>query len=256
MLEVLARSFLGRCVRWTGESFRYETPNILLISGTNANASAAEAVIELDEGLGPSAIRANNVPKMDEIRGGVFVPLSLESQFVSEEDRFQDETPSKKDVEIVVLEHSFEMRRDARAFVNHLKTLRGSVGPAKLIYAPGMMDLSNMALLAYMGIDLFDSALISYHARRGFISLPEGTISVHDAEWLTKEATTGIIEDLNLHLARKELGLIRHMIHIGRLRELAEIRANSYPWGVAAMRLLTLDTMTCKISCCDRPSLL
>jgi archaeosine synthase alpha-subunit len=241
VLEVLARTFQGRRVRWTGENFRIETPSILFLSGKNEAPSFAEALIEPGKGMGSATIVAKNGARMEEIGDGVFIPLSLEVQVISGEWQIEKPPNSKESGEIAILEHAFEMRRDARAFVHHLKGLRESVGPAKLIYAPGMMDLSNMALLAYMGIDLFDSALLSYQASRGVLSLPEGSISAKDAEWLIEEPTSNNVEEFVIKMAGHELGLVRHMIRVGRLRELAEIRANSTPWGIAAMRLFDLE---------------
>jgi len=176
-----------------------------------------------------------------EIQGGVFVPISLENQTISFDEEGNVLSTEHNNKDLVVLEHSFEMRRDARLFVRRISALRDSVGPSKLIYAPGIMDVANMALLAYMGVDLFDSALLSYRARMGLLSLPEGTVSVKDAQWLTQDQTSKDAEEINLRTAWQELGLIRHMIQAGRLRELAEVRANSTPWGVAALRLFDLE---------------
>jgi len=98
-----------------------------------------------------------------------------------------------------------------------------------------------MALLAYMGVDLFDTTLLAYDAMRGVLSLPEGRISAKDAPWLLKAPDKKSVEAHNLGAAWQELNLIRHMIRTGRLRELVETRANSTPWGVAALRLFDLE---------------
>jgi archaeosine synthase alpha-subunit len=178
---------------------------------------------------------------MAEIPGGISVPLSLENKLIEVEEGRGDLPPHSENEVVVVLERSFEMRRDARLFVERLSAMRRSAGPNKLIYAPGIMDVTNMALLAYMGVDLFDSSLLAYQARRGVLSLPEGSLSAKDAPWISQNQTNKGTEELNLSTAWNELGLIRHMIQVGRLRELAEVRANSTPWGVAALRLFDLE---------------
>ena len=197
--------------------------------------------MEAGDEPGAEVIGSNTGARMAEIEGGTFVPLSIESRLLSEEGRAEG-TPSQKELgDLVVMPHSFELRRDARSFVQHMRALRGAVGPSKLIYAPGIMDVSNLALLAYMGVDLFDSALVSYLARKGSLSLPEGTISASKAEWLVREPKASTVEEFNLNAAWRELGLVRHMVRAGRLRELVEARASSYPWGMAALRLFDLE---------------
>jgi archaeosine synthase alpha-subunit len=214
---------------------------LLIISEGEAPPAFTEVLIEAIDQLGDSTIIAKNEARIASIPGGLYLPLSLETQMISWEGDGPDNTISEEIGDVAVLAHSFEMRRDARAFVRHIRELRQSVGPSKLIYAPGIMDLSNMALLAYMGVDLFDSSLLTYDAVRGALSLPEGTISAKDAPWLLNDPNRKSVEAYNLNEAWKELGLIRHMIKMGRLRELVEIRANSTPWGVAALRLFDLE---------------
>ena len=130
--------------------------------------------------------------------------------------------------EVFVLGNAFELRRDARAFAATVAALRNAIGYNRLIYAPGIMEPSNLALLVYMGVDLVDSSLLVYQGSRGRLLLPEGVMNASDAEWMSSE--DGAVQH-NLDAAWKELQLVRHMIRTGRLRELAENRAHSTPWG-------------------------
>ena len=135
---------------------------------------------------------------------------------------------------MAVLGGAFELRRDARAFVKAMVELRAEVGRSKLIYAPGMADTTNVALLAYIGVDLVDTSLVDHRAALGQLSLPEGALSVDKAPWVAEG------EDLvqkNREQLLRELALIRHMITAGRMREFAELRCHSTPWNVAALRI-------------------
>ncbi len=132
------------------------------------------------------------------------------------------------------------MRRDARRFADSIAGLRKEIGYGKLIYAPGLMDPSNLALLIYMGVDLVDSSLILLQSSRGKVLLQEGSLSSSDAKWLTGNGQEGVVR-CNLETAWKELQLVRHMIKIGRLRELVETRVNATPWAVAALRIFDLE---------------
>ncbi|MGD1061503.1 MAG: DUF5591 domain-containing protein [Methanomassiliicoccales archaeon] len=150
-------------------------------------------------------------------------------------------TLSRSGDEVVLLDHSFELRRDPRAFVRSIAELRRSVGPRPLIFAPGIMDVSNIALLAYAGVDLFDSSLIVYQGLRGFLSTTEGWLPTEPAKWISPSPSRKEIASLNCDAAANEVALVNHMISSGRIRELAEIRSNASPWGVAVLRLLDLD---------------
>jgi len=191
--------------------------------------------------MGASKVLAQGNIVVAELPGGVLKPLSQTwpiSDLEEGDERPQEDASSD---EVVVMPHAFEMRRDARAFGHRIKSLREAKGFSKLIYAPGMMEVSNMALLAYMGVDLFDSALLSYQSARGLLCRPEGTLPAKDAPWLLHDISEASILECNLKAAWDELCLIRHMISVGRLRELAETRVNSTPWGVASLRLFDLE---------------
>lgn len=138
--------------------------------------------------------------------------------------------------EVFVLGNAFELRRDARAFVEAAVSLRESIGYNRLIYAPGIMDPSNLALLVYMGVDLVDSSLLIYQGSRGKALLTEGTLAAEEASWLVSPSGTAVRQ--NLDAAWKELQLVRHMLKVGRLRELVETRVHATPWGVACLRIL------------------
>ncbi|MBM4237068.1 MAG: hypothetical protein FJ151_01110 [Euryarchaeota archaeon] len=143
--------------------------------------------------------------------------------------------------ELIILGSAFELRRDARGFVESVVALREAARSDRLIYAPGMMETGNIALLCYLGIDLIDSSLLVYQAARGNLVLPEGIVPADQVDWLLEATSSETILDFNLVAAWKELGLVRHMLKIGRLRELVEMRVHANPWAVAALRLLDIE---------------
>ena len=136
----------------------------------------------------------------------------------------------------MVLGNAFEYRRDARQFAAAMVALRGGAGHKRLVYAPGLMDVSNLALLAYMGVDLMDTSLLQYRSSRMEVSMAEGTISAKEAKWLGATTPEEAFA-LSLDHAAKELQLVRHMIGKQRLRELVEMRIHASPWLVSALRI-------------------
>jgi archaeosine synthase len=139
--------------------------------------------------------------------------------------------------QVAALGNAFELRRDARQWVRSIVGLREAVGNRALIYAPGMMDVSNLALLSYMGVDLFDDSLLGYMAHVGLVSTPDGNLDAKKARWIVKDDSVEETKKASLEGAWMELEKVRHHIREENLRELVEMRVHSSPWMVAALRI-------------------
>jgi len=240
MLEVADRAGLARTVKWTADTAKVSLPNIAFHSSVLFPAPPYAEVTAVRRADGTHFLAGEET--LFSLPEGINPPLSYRRE-VSIEDapgaavvRGNPADLRAQGEEVFVLGNAFELRRDARAFVEAIVALRRAIGYNRLIYAPGIMDPSNLALLVYMGVDLFDSSLLAYQGARGRVLLPEGALSAEEAPWLAA-APDGAVRH-NLDAAWKELQLVRHMVRVGRLRELAEVRAHATPWGVAALRIL------------------
>ena len=248
MLEVLGRSGVGRSARWTESSFRTLTPNVILTEDSaklygydlvltdNGDTHSLHAAEGQDNGdiLVPDGF----YPPLSQMRGGHTDFGSIEGTgvVVVRGSSAIAEQVKATNSEIIVLGNAFEYRRDARHFAAAMVSIRGAAGHKRLVYTPGMMDVSNLALLTYMGVDLMDTSLLQYRSSRMEVSMAEGTISSKDSKWVgatTPEESFA----LSLDHAVKELQLVRHMIGQQRLRELVEMRSHASPWLVAALRV-------------------
>ncbi len=136
------------------------------------------------------------------------------------------------DSEIVVLGNAFELRRDPEAFVRTLMALRTHMGHGRLLYAPGIAEPANMALLSYAGVDMMDTSLMRMRAFSGEITLPEGTFA------LSADLGESDPYEASRAAAIREVNLIKDLIVKGRLRELVDMRATASPWSVAVLRLM------------------
>ena len=223
MLELLARSCTARRCRWSIDGSSVDTPGIITVNG----------------GAGPLSVKRSAEGNEVLIDGKTVLTIAgigMVPPLRSRDGMKERCLPPEADhAEVAVLEGAFELRRDARAFAKAIVALRGKVGRSKLIYAPGMADASNLAIMVYLGVDLVDTSLVDHRAAIGKISLPEGTIDAKNAPWLMAEGTD--LVSLNRQSLQKEMGLVRHMIDAGRMRELAELRCHSTPWNVAALRI-------------------
>lgn len=128
--------------------------------------------------------------------------------------------------EILVAANAFELRKDPRRLVDAMIALREAAGYGALLFVPGLADPSNMALLAYMGADLFDDAFARASGRFGVRTAPEGGI-----------LADGDPSEANVAEMARECALVADFISAGRLRELVDQRAPSSPSSVAALRI-------------------
>jgi len=242
--------------RWSESGLEISTPAILYYNSKICPAPEhADLIIESENAagllnLGP---RSSSIPRIS-LLNDLKVPISVlkrdGASLVSVGDKSVvvrgdvGDSSSKildSDASICVLGGGFELRRDARGFVRNLVALRETVGYGRLIYVPGIMDVSNFALLAYLGADLVDSSLLVYQGARGRLLTPEGVLNADDAGWLVSSPDPENAIGFNLDAAGREIALVRHMMKLGRLRELVEMRVTSNPWSVAALRIFDLE---------------
>lgn len=133
-------------------------------------------------------------------------------------------------VRMVIVDNAFELRRDPAELSRSISSIRGLCGEKALLFMSGIADPSNMAMLAYMGVDVFDDSIALAMAERGVLSRPEGRIS--------SQAPVEEILKANLLYMSEELELIRTFIAKDRLRELVDQRAPSSPSNTVALRIL------------------
>jgi archaeosine synthase alpha-subunit len=245
MLDVTDRSGPARAGRWLTGPSKVDLPNIMFHS---SSVFPAPPYADLTIGGGPRiAISLLGKEELASFEQHIIRPLDVGREEAVVENGNNvvvvrgkpDKSMTERTEELFVLGNAFELRRDARAFVESVASLRNAIGHDRLIYAPGIMEPANLALLAYLGVDLFDSSLPLYQATRGKVLLTEGSLAAEDASWLVNgpEQT----QAHNLEAAWRELKLVRHMIKVGRLRELVETRVNASPWMVAALRIFDLE---------------
>lgn len=222
MIEVTDRSGLARAGKWMTEQTVIKFPNIVYSDTASFPAPPAADLKELwNEGL----MIFNNGLQLSRFSGDIHTPFDRKSQ-----------NEPVLDEDVAILDNSFELKRDARAFVDSIAALRSKIGYNKLIFAPGLMEPANLALLAYCGIDLFDNSRVLYETAKDFTTLPSGTYKASDLG-ISQES----LLERNMTEVSNELALVRHMIGLGRLRELVETRVNASAWAVAALRLFDLE---------------
>ena len=119
--------------------------------------------------------------------------------------------------DIAVLDHAYSLKPEK--IVEIASKFREEAGYSRLIYAPAV-EPSNMPILAYLGVDIFDDLNVELRSSTGW--------ALDGGEWIKPSQ----IEDLFSH-NRTELSRwilkIRNAIANGKLRELVEITSLHNP---------------------------
>ncbi|MCK4995460.1 MAG: DUF5591 domain-containing protein [Thermoplasmatales archaeon] len=164
-----------------------------------------------------------------------------------------EDTLKDKSGSVFIVVNAYQLFQQPRNFVNFIVELREKIGYQKMIYPPSIGDPTNLALLSYMGIDLFDSTSAIIAARKDILLFPNVKHNKNDIQELPCDCPscskfTGKPSDMkfqdilnhNYYEILKEIKHIRNAINQGNLRGLVETRVKADPNLTAILR--NLDT--------------
>ncbi len=134
------------------------------------------------------------------------------------------------DCEVVAVPNAFELRGNFRAMVDQVMKVRRAAGFGRLVAMFGIAEPANLALLSYMGVDLFDEGFARASGVNGYALIPEGRMFAGDDR-----------SEENVSEMEREISKIYTYINAGRLRELVDQRSFAYADQVAALRVFDLE---------------
>lgn len=247
MLDIVARSQRGRVCEYSRDGNVLETPAMIRSEPEGPVCIAAGeggrvlrlfgAEVPLESGLLTTASSGMGSPSV--VKDGVqVVRLPLP------EDLAIDDS-----AEVVVVPNAYELRKDPRRIVDVVVRLREAAGFGRLLCMLGIGEPSTVAMLSYMGVDLFDDSLPRAAGLERVLLMPEAEVAMGD----------GDVAGANVDYMEAELAKVRMFIRADRLRELADQRSFSSPSNVALLRLYdqnaygyaeeTCSTVGCRFSC-------
>lgn len=246
MLDIISRSQRGRVCEYSRNGEKVVTPAVIGSDSDKAiwieHADSGRALhvmgssIPLESGLRTTA--SSGVSSEPVVQDGVaVVRLPLPEEIVLGDD-----------VEMVVVPNAYELRKDPRKIVDAVIRIREAAGFNRVVMMLGLAEPSTVAMLSYMGVDMFDDSLPRAAGLSGIMLIPEA------------EVVTGNDEsEANVRAMEEEVGKVRIFIGSDRLRELVDQRAPSTPSSVATLRIFddvgyryaeeTCSTVGCRFSC-------
>ncbi|MDR0887995.1 MAG: DUF5591 domain-containing protein [Candidatus Methanoplasma sp.] len=227
MLDVIGRSQRGRICEYRKNDLTIRTPAVIRSSeeplddpiyirsnGSSRILNVMGSEVQLDpQLLTPVSSRIAVEPVT---KDGICILRLPTAEVISVPD----------DAEIIVVPNGFELRKDPRKLVDSVIRIREAIGYGRVFCMLGIAEPSTIAILSYMGVDLFDDSLAKAAGINGLSLIPEGEISVG------KDVSQENVEELF-----REVKKIDTFTTAGRLRELVDQRAPSSPSSVAILRL-------------------
>ena len=244
-MDIVARSQRGRVCEYTRGEVSVTTPFMIGSEGPVSIRSAEGGRVmdffgtemPLESGLLTTA--SSGMASDAVVKDGVqVVRLPLPDELVVDDS-----------VEMVVVPNAYELRKDPRRIVDAVVRLREACGFGRLLCMLGIGEPSTVALLSYMGVDVFDDSLPRAAGLEHVLLMPEAEVAMGD----------GDVVGANIDYMVAELAKTRMFIEADRLRELADQRSFSSPSNVALLRLYdqnayqyaeeTCSTVGCRFSC-------
>ena len=247
MLDIVARSQRGRVCEYSRDGNVLETPAMIRSEPEGPVCIAAGeggrvlrlfgAEVPLESGLLTTA--SSGMESSSVVKDGVqVVRLPLPEDLVIDDS-----------ADVVVVPNAYELRKDPRRIVDVVVRLREAAGFGRLLCMLGIGEPSTVAMLSYMGVDLFDDSLPRAAGLERVLLMPEAEVAMGD----------GDVAGANVDYMEAELAKVRMFIRADRLRELADQRSFSSPSNVALLRLYdqnaygyaeeTCSTVGCRFSC-------
>src|SRR6059036_328824 len=193
MFEIEARGGLGRKGVWTRGDLALTTPLVLFVHhGSRAAPSYAEGLIVAERTgdprfqirVGGSFFAPRPPTDPDDLPPSKGTPRSLADLEIPQETvagewavvAGESELLAAKSSVGLFLANGPEFERSPREFVAAVRGVRETLGPAKVVAVTGLATPSNLAVLAYSGIDVVDSSRMLLDSARGLFHTADSKV--------------------------------------------------------------------------------
>ena len=164
-----------------------------------------------------------------------------------------DEAVKNTDALVFIVAYGQQLFSQQSQLVDFVVRLREKIGYPRVLYLPAVGTPSSLALLTYLGVDLFDATAAIVADRNQVLFFPRGMYHTWDLVELScscpicsgfddQPSKMGFQQrlDHNYFMLFNGIKQVRNAIRQGRLRELVEIRVMGDPGVSAMLRILDL----------------
>jgi archaeosine synthase len=154
----------------------------------------------------------------------------------------RDSAKLNNDPGLLLLMNSMKLINNPQKLVNRIISLNHRTHSNKILYAPGIATANNLAILSYLGVDMFDTTQCILHAHLGNLMTNSGMFPkdvshdlISSCGCLGCSRSNDNAEDSskilihNISTLNSELAIVKSSIAQGKLRELVEQRMVTDP---------------------------
>jgi archaeosine synthase len=232
-LKIKAKDELGRIGKFSINDKQILTPNILFVNTSRFKApDFADIILSNIDSKTKKLVLKTTYKEILEIKDDKYYFESREGIIISKFTKQFFERPKK--------------------FVDFIVDLKQKIGPGKTVFAPGIATPSNLALLCYLGIDLFDSSSAIIAARENKMFFSDGKYRIEELSELPcncpvcsskKDSSELDFKDIlnhNYYMIFNELKQVRNMIKNGNLRNYVEKKVQTDPLYATILRDMSI----------------
>ena len=233
---------------------KISSPNIFFIETKRLNPPDFSEIILTNN--------KNNNKAFLEIKREYFFPKDLPKEIffsienkgkdysiVPGDEQYIDDYKKEELQSLVIISNAKQLYAQEKRFVDFIIKLKEKIGNERCIYFPRIANPKNIALLSYLGIDLFDSLSSIISARENTLQFSYSDYKIRDLIELPckcefcnkKDAKKMSFNDILNHNyleLYKEIKNVRNAIKNNNLRRLVELRIKAEPNQTAILRYL------------------
>ena len=231
-------------------------PNIIFID-TNRFKNPKNADLILREEI--ESFKINDIFIIDEDKINIF--LKDEKQIENDDlcivpddiDQIEKCIKNNKQSKIFIVSNALQLFQKNNDFVDYIVKLREEIGYKKQIYLPGVATPDNIALLSYLGIDLFDNIQAVIAARNNILLFTDNKFFINELKYnhctckycmknenISKMGFNDILNHNN-HMFFTSIRKTINMIYNNNLRNFIERNTKISPHNTSILRILDLN---------------
>ena len=161
--------------------------------------------------------------------------------------------------DLYVLACSNQLKTNPRALVSSIIEIRNKIPPDAALYLPSFATPKNLAILVYLGVDVFDDTLAEISGYQNLHLTNDGDFelaklgdlpctceicqktSINELNTLPKKKRSLLLAKHNKLKLTEELKKTKEFIKEGKIREYVEKQCRSSPFLTASLRLIDFD---------------
>lgn len=244
---------------------RIKAPNFSDILITNDNQKIKKPTIRIgnsafssltDKGKGELSVNnyliyPKDVPKELHLGSVEYNKKTYECCIIPANKEVIGDVLKDNDASLFIVANALQLSSQQSKFVEFMIEFREKIGYQKIMYVPCIGNPSSFALLAYMGVDFFDSISAIIAARNDILLFPTGSFNKNELNEIPcscpscnkikgKASEMDYLQILNHNYfaLANEIKQVRNAITLGNLRELVETRVRSDPTLTSILRIL------------------